>query len=259
MFNRFLRHLSAPRQRHLKLFYLHIPKRPKLFFLHIPKTAGTSFVDALRPHFRKCRNYIEGLTPEKQKALGRYDFVSGHLDYDEMQALPYISEFQTAVVLREPFRRLVSHLRFMDRYRLPEYARPYSTFPDDLKSSVQKIAATDFACPDSLRRFFTQLNPWERRFYDNCQTRFLGGDRDTVETAIHHLDQFDFVGISENLEGFLAQILGMPISPPRSNTASSPRTIDLSDHRALDVLAPFIQSDLAICRYALAKLAQTPA
>jgi len=243
----------------------------RLFFLHIPKTAGTSFVDTVRPWFEQERaaNYIEGLDAGAQAGLGDKHFISGHLFFTQIHRLPYIAHCRLISIFRDPYARLASHLRYMDRYNQPEYATAYNALREDLRQVVQDIAAVDFQRPEDLERLFATLAPWARSAFENCQTRFLFCDPTVtgaspyedlpdhaLDIALEHLEALDMIGISEQLDDTVAAVAtscGRPCPPraARSNTASSDRQIDVADPRIRGVMAPLVNQDERL--YARAK------
>jgi hypothetical protein len=243
--------------------------RQRLFFLHIPKTAGTAIVDTLSQFFpNELRaNYIEGLDPEQRPQLGDKRFISGHLFFEEIKRLPFVTRFCLIVLLREPYARLASHLRFMDRYTTPEFRGNYELMPEYLKHVVNRVSKTDFENPESLVYFFSNLSPWSRIAFDNSQVRFLVDDPGpdlvgralndgVVDDAIQRLLAFDHVGTTENLDAFVSQIVKAFGFDPnfqvmRSNVALGGRPIDYLDPRIRDVMYDFVRYDCKLFDAAL--------
>ncbi len=248
--------------------------RTKLFFLHIPKTAGTSFVDSIKPWFSEDRraNYVEGISKEERTALDDRHFISGHIFFEEIQRLPYIVDYRLVSVFRDPYARLASHIRYMDRYNQPEYEAAFHHLGDDLKAIVKVIGKMDFQRSDDFEALFAGLTGWGRAAYENCQTRFLVCDLEStvaspyedlpdgaLDLALERLEAFDLIGISETLDTTierLAALLDIPLTPngsaPRSNTASSNRQIDHTDPRIREVMKPLLGLDEPL--YARAKI-----
>lgn len=243
----------------------------RLFFLHIPKTAGTSFVDTVKPWFEpgQSANYIEGMDATAQATLGDKRFISGHLFYDQVRRLPYIDHCRLISIFRDPYARLASHLRYMDRYNQPEYAVGFNALREDLQQVVLAIARVDFGRPEDLERLFAALGPWARAAFENCQTRFLVCDQTSpdaspfedlpdgaLDLALERLEALDMVGVSEQLDAMIQRLAAsLDIAPPprvaRSNTASSDRCIDITDPAIRVVMAPLVGQDERV--YARAK------
>ena len=239
-----------------------VPKYSKLFFLHIPKTAGTSIVDTLREIFgeKNSLNYIEGLTKIDQIKTADYDFVSGHLFYDEIQELGVFRDFDLITVLRNPYQRLASHLRYMDRYNQPEYEAQLRVLSPDLQDVVAALNQIDFTDALALDRFLMRLNPWSRIAFDNSQVRFLVDDPGSthqsrfpilddraLDLAIQRLAHFKWIGRSEDLSSVIGSIAKeRGVSPPdvrRSNVNDCRRTIDTNNRDIRRVLEPYVRLD----------------
>ncbi len=245
----------------------------KLFFLHIPKTAGTTIVDTLASFFpnESRANYIEGLDHDQRLKLGNRRFVSGHLFLDEIRRLPFTAEFRQSVLLREPYARLASHLRFMDRYATPAFRTSYELLFPHLKDVVDHISEIDFENPKSLKDFFSDLSPWSRLAFDNSQVRFLVDDpgprplfisralnAEVTDYAIQRLLSFDYIGTTENIDEFVGQIarasgFGSNYQVMQSNVALAGRRIDYLDPRIRDVMHDFVKYDCRLYDAALTR------
>jgi hypothetical protein len=241
----------------------------KLFFLHIPKTAGTTIVDTLSSFFpEEARaNYIEGLDHKQRLQLGNRRFISGHLFVEEIKRLPFTGDFSHCILLREPYARLASHLRFMDRYATPSFRADYRQMPAYLRDVVDRIAEIDFECPNSLGDFFADMSPWSKVAYDNSQVRFLVDDPgphnltrtlndEVTNEAIDRLFAFDFIGTTENIAAFVGQIaraFGFDSNRQiaRSNVALAGRPIDHRDPRIRDVMHDLVKYDCRLYEAAL--------
>ncbi|WP_448951156.1 sulfotransferase family 2 domain-containing protein [Labrys neptuniae] len=243
-----------------------IRSHERLFFLHIPKTAGTSFVDTVINVYSKkfSANYIEGLPLNSRLYLSNKNFISGHLSYDEVFRLPYIGDYKTCVVLREPYARLVSHIRYMDRYNLPSYEGQCKMLKPDLQDVVRQLKGVDFSSALSLEKFFKNMNAWAISAFDNCQTRFLTCDPLSPalspslplpdyahRLAQDRLSRFDVIGITERFDDTMSQVStairhALPSYRAFSNTDSSPRKIDINNNEMRHILAPFVEKDIHV-------------
>jgi Sulfotransferase family len=244
---------------------------PKLFFLHIPKTAGTTFVDTLASFYpNELRaNYIEGLDHDQRLRLGNRSFISGHLFFEEIRRLPFAAEFSQILLLREPYARLASHLRFMDRYATPAFKADYELMLPHLKDVVNRISEVDFECSESLGEFFSDLSPWSRLAFDNSQVRFLVDDpgphfaskalnAEVLGNAIQRLSAFDYIGTTENIDVFVGQIasafgFGSNYQVMQSNVATAGRRINYLDPRIRYVMHDFVKYDCRLYDEALTR------
>jgi Sulfotransferase family len=234
---------------------------PKLFFLHIPKTAGTTIVETLASFYpNELRaNYIEGIDHDQRLLLGNKSFISGHLFLEEIRRLPFAAEFSQMVLLREPYARLASHLRFMDRYATPAFRTDYELLPPHLKEVVNRISEVDFESSESLGEFFSDLSPWSKLAFDNSQVRFLVDDpgpnlasrvldAEVLDNAIQRLSAFDYIGTTEHIDVFVDQIarafgLGSNYQVMQSNVAIAGRRLNYLDPQIRDVMHDFVKYD----------------
>ncbi len=228
-------------------------------------------MDAVKPWFapEKSANYVEGMQAYDRTNLGGSEFISGHIFYEEIKRLPYISDYRLTSVFRDPYARLASHIRYMDRYNQSEYETAFDHLGDELKTVVKTIETVDFQRPADLERLFASLPAWGRAAYDNCQTRFLVCDFESVvaspygdlpdgalDLALERLEALDVIGISEALDTTIERLAVLldapsPARAPRSNTASSNRRLDHNDPRIREVMKPLLGLDEPL--YARAK------
>lgn len=185
--------------------------------------------------------------------------------------MPFAAEFSQIVLLREPYARLASHLRFTDRYATPAFRASYELLPAHLKDVVNHISEIDFESPASLRDFFSDLSPWSRLAFDNSQVRFLVDDpgprphfvsralnAEVMDDAIQRLLGFDYIGTTENIDAFVGQIaralgFGSNYQVMQSNVASAGRRIDYLDPRIRDVMHDLVKYDCRLYDAALTR------
>ena len=254
---------------------------PRLFFLHIPKTAGTSFVVTAGRWFGENGSYvfIEGSAVRIEDIQQPYKrFISGHVFYRDMLRFPAIKQYRTAVVLREPYARLASHLKLMDSYNNPDRGDELANalqairpeISEQVRSVAQMVGSANLNDPNELAKLFACLPAWGRVAFDNCQTRFLACDprspssspyagltEEAVETALERLGKFDAVGISERLDGVFARLgsmLGFPTPAEivNTNVGTSGRPVDYSNSAIREIMRPFVTHDLRLYERAVA-------
>jgi len=201
------------------------------------------------------------MTAEDRLKLGNMNFISGHIFLEDIKKLPYIVNYNLISIFRDPYRRLASHIRYMDRYNQPEYETQFNHLGDELKIVVKSIEKVDFERPDDLEALFASLPAWGRAAFENCQTRFLVCDLASVvaspygdlpegafDLALERLEALDVIGISEALDTTIEQLavrLGTPFAPraPVLNTASSHRKLNHNDPHIREVMRPLLGVD----------------
>ncbi|MEP1471052.1 MAG: sulfotransferase family 2 domain-containing protein [Halieaceae bacterium] len=182
----------------------------RVVFLHIAKTAGTSIIHFFQQRLsaEKICSHGDFLTfPERgdlfQAQLRRYQFVSGHFGYADVE--PLLKESYSFTFLRDPVDRVLSLYKFC------------------MHSDMQKQFAVARAARDlGLEGFLSSTLPEVSEMLDNQQTWQLSsrywhkdrramsglGDHELLDMAISHLDDFDHVGLTDNFDKDFGKILG---------------------------------------------------
>jgi hypothetical protein len=219
---------------------------PPIFFVHVMKTAGTTVHSLLRPHYpddecypgpnqtRPRKLFISRLLnlPADEKARNRY--ASVHMP--AWVADEFAPNHLHITILREPVERTISHLRHIARamnagsleeiYNIPAWR-------DRLANYQTRIFSTRKDLYDQSRRILVQAianNGAESAAAvsgarsDNghsghpgnsslVQTEMYCGivdprprTNDDLQAATDMLDSFDVIGVSGQLEPFLARL-----------------------------------------------------
>ena len=193
----------------------------RVIFLHIAKTAGTSIVHFFRqrmPEDAICSHgdflRIPGEAVDFQDSLSQYRFLSGHFGYADIA--PLLPDSYSFTFLRDPVDRVLSLYKFC------------------MHSDMQRQFAVARAARDlGLEGFLASMLPEVCEMLDNQQTWQLArnywqsdrhalahlGDEELLDLAIHHLDAFDHVGLTESFDRDFARILadlGIEEDVPRS-------------------------------------------
>ncbi len=205
------------------------PKR--LFFMHIAKTAGSSVNALAQRHYPpdRCVTHVESyhLRPD-MNVLDLQDklFISGHVTLDVARRRRYIADgFKTFTLLRRPASHLLSHIAWVKRLGLPQYAGDYAAHPAHIQELARMLNAM------SLEEFIGRMGEMGHNLFDNAQTRYLANAfscelrDDHLELAMNALRGFDLVGLNEEFERsmrLLARLMDWsePAMLPRENVAS---------------------------------------
>lgn len=225
---------SAGRARSLSdLAPLRLRDDDLVLFAHIPKTAGTSVIATLRTWFPDGSTFeIGGSMAEARVRVGMIDTDRIRLVAGHMADGPYRPLFRARArypicitVLRDPVERLLSLFSHIMRRQTEDW---------QLLLADRGLGLKDF-----LRsRILAEQT-------DNLQTRMIAGalngnldvlewssgfrDRQAwLEIGKQRLEQFACVGVTENLDSFLASLanrFGMPAPAPAPRLNATPRQV----------------------------------
>ncbi len=250
-----------------------------IILLHIPKTAGTSIEKTIIGWvgLDSVATHIELLNRDDRNKMDTKRFISGHLFFNEIQQLPFRRNLKLAISVREPYARLASALRMLDRFSLPGNELQCANMPKFVQEASAILSQVDFERPEQLAAYFESMNAWARLSFDNCQTRFLlsaptvdwdgpledskneliGAVSDNdLQVACANLSSVDFIFVTEHLGESLARIAPefnqqMTSSDIHANTADSPewkvaRPLDYTNPRIRAIMAPLVNQDLKL-------------
>lgn len=179
-------------------------------------------------------------------------FVSGHVYLGDITTNAFIF-----TILRDPLRQISSHLKWIDRYNMPEFEAEGRVLPADVQLAVRRLRHTDLSNAASIDRFLQWLPRDSSLRVVNLQAELLAFRRNMViplshrklaRLAVAALSRFDFVGTTETIAADLAtlfDLLGLGCAPvvPRLNEARSIRPIDLSIASIRRVLLKYVEAD----------------
>ncbi|MEM7229453.1 MAG: hypothetical protein AAF432_11640 [Planctomycetota bacterium] len=216
------------------------PREALLIHLHIPKTAGTTLSRLVRlrllrwppthwfdhaimmgdynvPWLDQRYAHLDRLSPRRQRRV-RF-FGSHHFGWGVHERLPSRRPSAYLTMLRDPVARVMSTYSFLRRERRIEPTMSISSFLD-------------------------QPKPFRTFHVDECQLRFLAGERGEVidvppgactqtmcDVAMERLDSMFFVGIMEAFDASMMRLAAaMQWRSCRYHRAQvTPRPIDIDD------------------------------
>jgi hypothetical protein len=226
----------------------------KIAFMHIPKTAGSSVIKAFEARFGTANCDIFSAEISDASFAGKA-FVSGHVARELITANAFIFTF-----LRNPYRQIVSHLKWIDHYNMPEFASQAEEFPDAARDAFRRLARVDFSDAAGVGKYLAWVNENSGLQVAHAQSAMLGIPalpiskmcrQDLAQIVISRLQAFDFVGISEDVQTDLPRLfdrLQIRQKPKHTHVNRSPsrRSIDLSNPDMRAVLRKYIETDLYV-------------
>jgi hypothetical protein len=190
---------------------------PKVTFLHLEKTAGMAVTEVLSAQFHPLQidadlrrafppHVLTPLPPFLLERVRRCSLVWGHYDVPSIRRLG--SDRFTFTILREPKARILS---------LYHYWRGQAALDLGWNGMNQPVLAAQRL---SLAQFLASDDPWIVDYIDNFYVRRLTGQyasftgrdplvaapEEFLGAALQALDEFDFVGLTENTGGSIARL-----------------------------------------------------
>ena len=226
------------------------------FFMHIGKTAGSSVNALLAAHFGdRFIDHVEA-KPHWLEQIDSFDCLAGHMHYPTVRNMVGDRPFKFITVMREPIAQFRSHLNWIKVLGSNPKLR-MDTPPHILELSDELVGA-DLSDPEQALHFITrEAGSLHRlRLFDNYQSRYFHDmylDRRfslaDFKTAISNMDNFDFVGVSEDPFGISQGIqavlqIGSDLHLPHANVQEYKRTFDREAWRS--VLGDWIGYDCAL-------------
>jgi hypothetical protein len=222
----------------------------RFVFLHIMKVGGTSLSDLLTGwvgvNRARLHVFVDDLVLLPPPMLRRLRLISGHIPYEALSVIP--QPFSTICVLRDPFQRTLSHYRDLraneptlaeltldefvssDRFDVPSgnyQARQLAHQIDIANAWLSFSPEEDYRARGGSPE---QLYPLQALF---DSTSVSLDEAQLLETALWHLDDVTYVGVTDDLDALgrcLARGFQVPDQPvPRLNQSASRERGDLSD------------------------------
>ncbi|MGB3880570.1 MAG: sulfotransferase family 2 domain-containing protein [Diaphorobacter nitroreducens] len=201
-------------------------------FLHIQKTAGSSIVDLARAAYGSDQVTSHGdflLPPKELDALvdarGSDDpklqnrsFISGHFGYDYAKKI--MVRRYSFTFLRNPIERVLSYYYFC-RTRNP---LEYEIYALTQNLSLDEFLKLGFERP-SVKACIWNNQTWQLANgygHTNGRNILSYGDKEMLDLAIGHLNNFSYIGFAETFEKDRDCILrSLNINPPQGKVVSN--------------------------------------
>ncbi len=237
-------------------------KHKKIVFMHIPKTAGSSVNEYFTSIVgsEKSRTFAEHDIYSGKLAgdlISKYDFVSGHFFYGHVARFQDQALFFT--VLRDPYKQLVSQIKWLDRYNLQHNLAEKNDLSRESKDIIEMIGQTDLGSVHQLDELLVHLPPYGYHLLNNLQSRFIIGDSGNFDPLslrdigfiAHNLKKFDYFCTLDQLSEVVPQVAmaaGYNDTPfdRHANRNDGPTEIDLRDPIVRKVLEKHILVDLLL-------------
>ena len=172
---------------------------PLIAFVHVPKAAGTTVINVLGAlSHRGLHSRRTDATPLHSLGLRDIDWVAGHITRDAFSTfLTWVDRpVEYFSVVRNPKRRLISHLNFsFYRTKLQNYFEVSNLDEQVLDSTVM---STDFKKVDAVKSLLLR-NPYT---FFNVQSRYILGpdyDRITNDEARSRIAGFRYIANEDTL------------------------------------------------------------
>ncbi|TKF10785.1 hypothetical protein FCV66_19025 [Enterovibrio norvegicus] len=228
-----------------------------ILYIHIAKTAGSTINNHFKGHLKeRAITHVES-NPNWMVGIedNQYDFISGHLTYNEFRNKLNLENYTTAITFRDPVKHLISHLCWIRFLAEPTQRARYLNHPEYIRNLADKLFKTDFKSNSSISLLIDSLNPQEVQLLDNTQTRYIRSkirkprvDISDIEDSVNNLSEINFVATEHNISSLIHELatsigLSCDSNDRRDNVLSEKYGLDPSNSAQLLALEPLIKFD----------------
>jgi tetratricopeptide (TPR) repeat protein len=241
----------------------------KYLFIHIPKNAGSLINSLIGQLFlpEECLlflfndsfydRYKRHLEANQFKQLR---FFAGHLSYD----LSHLIDADYKITfLRNPIDRVLSHYFYYRKIHINcNQTIDFNGNPCpliDYNLSWEEDLLQQLTAPFAVKHLeLSNCQTWQLAFNIYNRPHEVWSDREVLEMAKQHLDDFNFVGIYERLNSDLARLFQeqgwqLPEQLERVNATVERKQISEVDSHVIDVIRSQNALDIELYDYALNK------
>lgn len=240
----------------------------RYLFIHIPKTGGSLINGLIEQLFlpEECllflfndSFYTRYQYYSEANWLKKVRFFAGHISYDltHLVGADYKITF-----LRNPIDRVLSHYFYYRKIHINcNLTIDFNGNPCpliDYNLSWEEDLLRHLAAPTLKSLEFINLQTWQLAFNIYNRPHEIWSDREVLEMAKQHLDDFNFVGIYERLNSDLARLFQeqgwkLPEQLERVNATVERKQISEIDSHVIDVIRSQNALDIELYDYALNK------
>lgn len=199
-----------------------------------------------------------------QDLLANNNFVSGHVSYTYINQIVDLNEWVKVATFRDPVDYTISHLKWVRRLADKGEEERFNKHPAVFQKIAKEMLDYDFSQASEITRFIRWVESIGFSYFHNTQMLYLNSDKDgfiptheQVEVALDNLSAIDFVGIQEDLDGFMSLLryeMNWKLDQnPRINTNENNYGFNKADEATIASLKPLYEKDMIIYRHAKAK------
>ncbi|MGB3404536.1 MAG: hypothetical protein WBA77_17765 [Microcoleaceae cyanobacterium] len=184
----------------------------KTFFIHVAKTAGSSFNQFLRTHFRgddhceKYRNNGQQAQFKEIDKLRSLDYISGHLTYKEFKRDFKREDYFLVTLLRNPIHQVISHLNWVYHVGEDVDSDFFKSHPRHDQDIILSVRQKNLSNPKEV---IQALSEHKGLFLNNQSRYFQTQNKLNEKNIIENLSNFDLVGLTEEYKYFILSYIEM--------------------------------------------------
>lgn len=242
----------------------------KILYVHVAKTAGSTINKYIASQFAKGESLVhiesEDICSVKGRSLLRKKrYISGHLRFDHFKQLVDVRDYFKIITLRDPVDHIISHLNWIRHFSKVGYEKELNRHPEYVIELSRELIDLAFVSPNKVAAFVDGLSGMKLQLLNNTQMSYLlpiecrnNYCEKEFLYAVNALDQFDLVGLTENLGRFteaLSKKFSWPVlqANKKINAIENQTGLTRYAEDTIKQLMPLIEWDIKLYEYALRK------